>query len=164
MVIQKQNFAVRQNGSVKGGWATYEADTDSGLIKYSGQLHLRFPLGTHSIGPANYVVDPGFLLSANLQKIGDTISVGPTTLTVSTGGVGSASVDAAISVAGQPMSGFVNLDISGRYFKINFITATVKVPIIGTILVQADSATDLPTYKLPVWERFIAAVRKFFKR
>lgn len=124
---QIQNLSVLSNGVVKGGSASYQADLDTGLIHFQAAVDVGFLFITKRIQTdpgASYKVDPSMLLSKNLEKIGDKITVGPAQfsfLTADTAG------NTTVSVSiGDTVSGEAEIDTSSEFIKINSIDVIVK--------------------------------------
>lgn len=166
VVIQTQNFVIQPNGVIKGGSATYEitaTNADAAAIKYSGSIHLKWPLSDRSIGPASYAVSANALSPASLQNLGDSITVGAATFKVYAIDSIGKTISVFMTVAGQPVSGYVTLDTKGQYFKILDVTATAKVPLLGAVLIRATPVDSIAPRK-QFWEHAVDYIKRLFKQ
>lgn len=154
-MTQRQAFAIKPNGMVKGGRASYEADLLSGKVTYFAQMTVGvWPFSKTVPDQPNgeYQVDPVCFLSSRLQKVGDTTTIGQVSFQVT--GVRPAEVDVKMLIRGTEASGLATIDTSGEFIRVRKIIGTARVPLLGTLTVEADETAS----RKPSWSMRLRSV------
>lgn len=125
--MQMQTLNIIPNGLVKGGTGAYTENEATGALTYAAAVRvgLGFLTKTYS-SKGEYKVDPSLLKSEAVSVKGSQITIGKvlfTVLDVSRPGA----VLVSFSVAGQPVSGTMVLDVTVPNFKIKSISAISRV-------------------------------------
>jgi len=123
-MIQSQKFSISKSGVVRGGEASYSADTDTGEINYNYEIDKPWPLSPIT-GADKYSANPQELLSSFFKNVGDKLTIGPVTFTATV--IVPGETDVSITIEGKNIQGSAVLDTSGTYFKIRSLTATGSV-------------------------------------
>jgi hypothetical protein len=122
------------NGPLKYGYASYSVDPETGTVVYEAMIHVQefiFSKDFATKGP--YKIDPALLKSANLQ-VGQSMTFGALTLTVSKIENGVAQCDLMISQPLQ-MTGKAFFSVAGENLEL------IEVQAAGTAYgfnIQAD--------------------------
>lgn len=126
-MTQIQNFSVKPKGLVKGGTASYEANLNTGVIKYDAAVKVgltSWMSHTYTFS-GQYCVSPEILLSSSAKGVGMELFIGNVSFKVLSTTPQTALV--SMEIAGQPMRGTALLDISGQYLRVIQMDAVVTV-------------------------------------
>lgn len=147
-MIQSQTFQVNPHGPVKSGNVSYSVDLATGKINYFAQVTVGLWPFSRTV-PENpkgvYQVDPLSFLSSRFTR-GSVITIGGVTFTVtSLSRSGIATVRAVFSGLGGA-TGTAAINVSKKYIRLNQLMATVKVPLLGTVMLEVVEVAVTPSW------------------
>jgi hypothetical protein len=144
-----QSFQVLPHGAVTGGSFHYSANTDTGVISYSGSVIVKvlFFSRTIALDPGTVTVNPSLLLSSSFQMPSATISVPPVLMTVTEVNP-NVSSQVSITITGQSMTGVGTIDTTHLYILISKVTAVGNVgPFAVSVEIDPVSSSVKPMWK-----------------
>ncbi len=133
--MTRQDFTIRPVGRIKGGSAYYELYPEKGQAKYFAEIQLPLLIGRKSIGPAWYPVDMNLLVPEKLNSPGAEVKAGP--LTFKASNVQTFTTVADVYLDGKAV-GSATFDTSQKFVTLKNLSVSYRVPILGTLLIQAD--------------------------
>ena len=137
-MTQRQSFAILPNGKIKGGTASYQVDTETGVIEYSAQVRAGFWFFEKTLKfDGTFTVDPETLRSENYTQIGDGDQVGILDMVVS-GIIRPGLVRVGLVVLNKPMRGVALVDIESEFIKPVSLRAEATVSSFDIILELAE--------------------------
>ena len=137
MASQTESYKVLPSGDIESGNVSYLVDLSTGMIKLTGQVIAKLWFITKTV-PINqsYPILLASLLSTTWNKIGDALTIGPATMTVTVIDAVAQIATVEFTDATDKVTGHAAIDLSSQYVKIISATALASVPVVGQITVS----------------------------
>jgi len=125
-----KRFRIAEDGIIKGGWATYNVDPNSGVIDYEAEVDVKIFLFTQTKNfKGQYTVNPDVLRFRSYDEVGETQVIGNIEFRVLEVDVLESKV--AMKVLDKDMSGIAYLKQADGLDIIEVTEATAKASVMG---------------------------------
>lgn len=140
-LLNFKKLVIKPNAHINGGFLSYNADDQTGVITYQGELDAVIGISKALPFSGTTKVDPSELLSANI-KVGQTLNLPGFNLKIVSIDAAKATADVSYENGGIVAKGSAIIDLSEKTISIKSIHATGTVTIVFfpvTVILEAES-------------------------